>query len=44
METVDMLNKTPEGVISRETMTKSHPLTENWQSEVKRLERETNNG
>ncbi|MBQ2751334.1 MAG: phage portal protein [Oscillospiraceae bacterium] len=43
MEIVDMLSKTPEGVVSKETMTKTHPLTENWQSELKRLEREIYN-
>ena len=43
LETVEVMAKTPEGVISQETMTKAHPLTENWQSELKRLEREIYN-
>lgn len=37
LETVEMMAKTPEGVLSRETMTKSHPLAEGWQEERKRI-------
>lgn len=40
LETVEMISKTPKGVISRETMTRTHPLTENWQSELERLKKE----
>lgn len=41
LETVEMMAKTPAGVISDETMTKAHPLTENWQTERGRIERQT---
>jgi len=44
LETVEMIRKTPVGVISRETMTRTHPLTENWQSELERIKKETENG
>lgn len=37
LQTVEMMAKTPEGVLSRETMTKTHPLTENWFSERERV-------
>lgn len=38
LETVEMMAKTPAGVLSDETMTKTHPLTENWQTERRRIE------
>lgn len=40
LETVEVMAKTPEGVISMETMTKAHPLTENWQDERERIEKQ----
>ena len=43
LETVEMISKTPAGIISRETMTRTHPLTENWQSELERIKKEDEN-
>ena len=40
LETVEMLAKTPEGILSHESMTKAHPLTENWQLEMERIKKE----
>lgn len=44
LETVEMMAKTPAGVISDETMTKAHPLTESWQTERARIEKQTEEG
>lgn len=40
-EIVTMISQTPSEVLSNETKTKAHPLTENWQEERKRIEAET---
>lgn len=40
-EVVSMIAQTPDTVLSDETKTKAHPLTEDWQEERKRIEAET---
>lgn len=40
VEIVDMIAKTSNTVLSDETKTKEHPLTENWQTERERIEEE----
>ena len=37
LETVQMIAATPDGILSPETKTKSHPLVENWQIERERI-------
>lgn len=40
LEVVQMLASTDSAVLSNETKTKAHPLTENWQEERRRIEKE----
>ena len=40
LETVQMISQTSETVLSDESKTKAHPLTEDWQEERKRIEAE----
>lgn len=40
LETVQMISQTAETVLSDESKTKAHPLTEDWQGERKRIEAE----
>ena len=41
LETVQMIAQTSETVLSDESKTKAHPLTEDWQKERKRIEAES---
>ena len=40
LEIVQMIAQTPDTVLSEESKTKEHPLTENWQTERERIQKE----